>query len=297
MNTFIEDFRSAWNKPNNTLIRLIIINVFLFVVINLIYFFGNSLFLNNYIINNLAVPSAIDQLIFRPWTLFTYFFTHEDLMHILYNMLCLYWFGIILNDFLNGKKLLALYILGGLAGALSYIFIYNVLPYFAGANAHMIGASASVYAIVVGAATLAPDYRIFLIFIGPVKIKYVALVYVFLSFISTTGSNAGGNIAHLGGALLGFLFVTQLKKGNDWSKPVTNITQFFEDLFNKKNHLKVIRRRKASTKKTPTRNKKTPNDNQETVDAILDKISESGYEKLSAEEKQILFEASQRKGS
>jgi hypothetical protein len=214
-------------------------------------------------------------------------------------MLGLYWFGLIFTDLVGSRKLTALYIFGGLAGGLSYILI---MQFSSLQSSGLIGASASIYAITVGAATLAPDFRLNLLFFGPVKIKYIALAYVFLSFIGSSGlsGNAGGNIAHLGGALVGYLFVRSLQNGNDWSKPFYIAIDSIEGIFKPKPKLRVTYQKQTVTqgygstrvKQNNTNANQYPN--QKEIDAILDKISEQGYEKLSTEEKQLLFKASQK---
>ncbi len=297
MNGFVSDFKNTWNKPNNSLAKLIIINVAVWVAVLVVYFIsqttGNQA-IYTVVFDNISIPRDISEFVFKPWTLLTYFFVHQDFFHILFNMLIMYWFGMLVQEFLGTTKLVALYLIGGLAGGLAYLLIFNLTPLFSqGGGSGMIGASASVYAIVVGAATLMPDYRMNLIFIGPVKIKYIAAVYIFLSFIGTAGSNAGGNVAHLGGALMGFIFIKQMQKGNDWSKPVNSVLEFFSGLFSRRPKMKVSYRKTAGARNGKSKGKAdTPN--QADVDAILDKISESGYETLSAEEKEILFKASQK---
>jgi len=302
MNSFVEDFKYAWSRPNNGLVRLIILNVAVFVLFNIVWFISTvtgdpSIF--EFVQDNLAIPPDLGKFVFKPWTLFTYFFTHQDFFHILFNMLIMYWFGLIVQEFLGSKKLVSLYILGGIAGGLAYLILFNTIPFFMnqGGGIGMIGASASVYAIVAGAATFMPEYRMNLIFLGPVKIKYIAAVYIFLSFIGTAGGNAGGNVAHLGGALIGMAFIFRLKKGDDWSQPVYTVLDFFGGLFKSKPNIKVsYNKQNSAPKKKSTKQKGNSSEPDEAViDAILDKISESGYEKLTAEEKQILFKASQKK--
>ncbi|MEM7299014.1 MAG: rhomboid family intramembrane serine protease, partial [Bacteroidota bacterium] len=206
--------------------------------------------------------------------------------------------GRIIQEFLGNNRVISLYVLGGLAGGLLYILLYNLIPFYADrvAGSMMLGASAGVFAIVVGAAVFMPNYTFFLLFIGPVRIKYIAIFYVFMSFIGTTGSNAGGEIAHLGGALVGWLFISQLNKGNDLGSWVLSFLNFVKSLFKPQPKIKVTHRsgsRRASQKSTTktTNSTKTP---QSEIDAILDKISEKGYESLSKEEKQKLFNASKK---
>jgi hypothetical protein len=204
----------------------------------------------------------------------------------------------IVRDTLGNQKVLALYFYGAIAGGISYLFMYNLIDFFIAMKSPdgmgMLGASAGIYAIVVGAAVLLPDYKVHLFIIGDAKLKYIAIAVVFLSFLSTTGYNAGGNIAHLGGALLGAVFIKQLRKGNDFSKPLTKFFALLESLLAKKPKMKVVQTASAKSKSN-TDEHLTANPNEELIDKILDKISESGYESLSKEEKQILFRASQKK--
>lgn len=302
MSSFVEDFKYAWNKPQNGMVRLIILNVIVFIALNLVWLFSRfagNMAVFQWLLDTLSVPPRFLDFLLAPWSLFTYFFTHQDFFHILINMLIFYWFGLIFTEFLGSRKLVALYILGGLAGAVAYLLMFNLIPYFIShRGAGMIGASASVYAIVVGAATLMPDYRINLLFFGPVRIKYIAAVYVFLSLIGTGGSNAGGNIAHLGGALMGFLFIGQMRAGNDWSIPVLRALDWLEALFTpRRSNMKVTYRRPEPQQAGSPRRKATMHDGtpeEEVINRILDKISEQGYEKLTSEEKQILYKASQK---
>ncbi|MEN7550355.1 rhomboid family intramembrane serine protease [Rapidithrix thailandica] len=298
MKSFIDDFKYTWNRPNNGLMRLIIINASVFVTVNLIFVIakisGSGPFYDK-IINLLSISPSINEFITTPWTLFTYFFTHEGFFHVLFNMLVLYWFGMIFDEFLGNRKLVALYIWGGIAGGLAYLVMSNLVEYFsAHAGSGMVGASASVDAIVIGAATLVPEYRISLLLLGPVRIKYIAAVVVFMSIIGLGGGNVGGNVAHLGGALMGFLFILQMRKGHDWSKPVWAVLDWVSNLFKPKPKIHVSYR-KNSGKKSKRNNHHSDEPDQAVIDAILDKISESGYEKLTAEEKHILFKASQKK--
>ncbi len=300
MNSFIEDFKYAWNKPNNGVAKLIIINVIVWVTLNLIYFFSSisdNMGVFQVIYDNIKLQPTFETYIFKPWTIITYFFTHQDFFHILYNMIFMYWFGKLVQEYLGSQKVIGLYVWGGIVGGFAYLIIYYVLGL---QSAGMIGASAGVYAIIVGAATFKPEHRFHLLFIGPVQLKYLAAIAVLLSFFELTSSNTGGNIAHLGGALVGFLFMKQLQKGDDWSIPVTKTLDFFTNLFKPKSDFKVSYGKKSRVSVSKNNNKTTaPKKDsipeQAVIDAILDKISEAGYEKLSKEEKQILFKASQQK--
>jgi hypothetical protein len=206
-------------------------------------------------------------------------------------MLVLYWFGRVFVEYLGSDKLVALYILGGLAGGISYLLLYNLNPAFFG-KAEMVGASGAIYAIVVGTATLLPNYTFFLLFFGPVRIKYIAIFYVVLSVLYVRqGVNLGGNIAHLGGALIGFIYIKQLQAGVNWGGWVTSTIYWFKDLFKSKPKVKVTYRSEDTRTSKKQASGKVP---QEEIDAILDKISDRGYESLTKEEKEKLFNASRK---
>jgi hypothetical protein len=211
-------------------------------------------------------------------------------------MLGLYWFGRLIQEYLGNHRLFALYILGGLSGAILYLAAYNSLPGLQGRIAgpeYIIGASASVTAIIVAAATLLPDYTFMLILIGPVKIKWIALVTVLLSWVTISGGNPGGGIAHLGGALLGFIFIKQLKAGRDIGAPITAIREWFS----RGPNMRVTHRQPVATSARSAGSTKSSGSaaaGQDEIDLILDKISHSGYESLSKDEKQKLFRASQQ---
>jgi membrane associated rhomboid family serine protease len=308
--SFWENLRNAFRHRDNSLFKLIAINVIVFftlLISRVILTISGLEELYRKGLSLLMMPAALEKLAIQPWSTLSYMFLHEGVFHILFNMLFLYWFGMIIHQFLGSRKLANLYILGGLFGAVAYVLIYNLAPYFSNSvgSSMMLGASAGVFAVVVGAATLTPNTTFFLILIGPVKIVYIAAFYVILSFANSIGANAGGEIAHLGGALLGYLYVVQLRKGIDWGKPVQKVGIFFEDLFSgRKSKVKVSYRKAktptggsfsgfgSSSKTTPA--PKSGEATQEEIDKILDKIAEKGYDALSKEEKRKLFEFSKK---
>lgn len=308
---FWENLRNAFRYTDNSLYKLIAINLLVFLALMILRviltigglgdFYSNAL-------SYLMMPASISRLIFQPWSILTYMFLHEGIFHILFNMLFLYWFGQIVNQYLGSRKLTNLYILGGLVGAVFYVLIYNLAPYFSNSvdSSLMLGASAGVFAIVVGAATLSPNTSFVLLLIGPVKIKYIAMFYVILSFANSAGANAGGELAHLGGALMGYLYITQLRKGVDWGVPIQKVGLFFENFFNPKKGVKVsYKKSKSSSSAKPfgssfqgskkASKEESSNDaSQEEIDRILDKIADRGYEALSKDEKRKLFEFSKK---
>ncbi|WKN33258.1 rhomboid family intramembrane serine protease [Porifericola rhodea] len=296
MNSILDDFKNAFHRPNNGLMKILLINLVVFLALiffRVIFAFASAGEIYELILRQLMLPAALDSFIVKPWTLVTYFFTHEGFFHILFNLLFLYWFGSLIMEFLGSQKFVNLYVLGGLAGGLFYILIYNTLPYFASQvdTSRMLGASAGVYAVVVGAATFMPNYTISLILLGPVRIKYIAIFYVILSFAQSAGPNAGGELAHLAGAGLGFLYIKQLQNGNDLGKPLSSFFTFIKSFFVRQPKVKVSYRN-VQKKKANGRTNSSVRSKQEEIDAILDKISESGYDSLTKEEKQKLFDAS-----
>jgi membrane associated rhomboid family serine protease len=281
---------NTWQQIQHKMLRsgsrvnlLIGINVFVFLLVNVAGVIDRLVFQSNFIDyysgELLLLPSFLPRLAAHFWTPFTYMFMHAGIFHILFNMLWLYWFGQIFEEYLGNKRTIGLYLFGGLTGAIFFVAAYNIFPFFATALAGstVVGASASVMAIIVATATLLPDHSLNLILIGPVKLKWIALFYVIIDFLSIAGPNAGGEFAHLGGALFGFIYIKQLKRGHDWIGGIAGI-------FRKRSKMKVVSRN--SDRNTGGKPR------QDEIDRILDKITDSGYESLSKQEKEILSRAS-----
>jgi membrane associated rhomboid family serine protease len=294
-----DDFKNAFSRYNNAHVQLILINVAIFLALALIRVPSEILGFNGFfltIYKQFSIPPTFAEFITRPWTLLTYAFAHDlsGILHILFNMLILYWFGRIFTEYLGSDKLIAVYVLGAIAGAVFYLLAYNSIPFYMDRTpSGMVGASAAVLAIVVATATLLPDYTIFLFILGPVRIKYIAGFIVILSYIGSTGSNAGGNIAHLGGALMGFLYTKQLQSGVNWGSWVTATIDWIKSLFRPKPKVKVSYRNEQY-KEYKKASKPTSGISQAEIDAILDKISAGGYESLTKDEKEKLFNASKK---
>lgn len=281
-------------KSLDMLQKIIVVNAIIYLFVNLgdvllrLFNFPDGI-ISGFLTDWLAVPSSVKSLLYRPWTLITYSFYHENFLHILFNMLWLFFMGRLFTEYLGEKKLLPLYLVGGLCGSVLFIVFYNLFPLFSREVdiAVALGASASVLAITVAIATLLPDYEVGL-FLPQwrVKLKYIAIALFVIDLLSITGNNAGGNIAHIGGAIFGFIYIKQLKNGRDltgWlQRLIERITQ------KKKPSIKVVYRKDASDESY--HNKKA--NNQEAIDKILDKISRSGYASLTYEERDILFKAS-----
>jgi membrane associated rhomboid family serine protease len=244
----------------------------------------------------LAVPSQLNMILIRFWTLLTYMFVHVGFMHILFNMLWLYWFGKIFLSYFNDRTLGSLYVIGGLAGALLYILAFNTIPYYIYESGHgiMIGASASVMAIVMAAAFYRPDVTLNLFLFGRIKIIYIAIAVFVIDFFSlSNGNNPGGHVAHIGGAIAGYLFANQYKKGKDFTLPISRFLDKIANLFKKRKYKgahKVVYRKPESDYDYNYRKAQES----KKIDAILDKLKQSGYDSLSSEEKRQLFDAGKK---
>ena len=283
MASIIQELKDLY-KNGGALIRLIYINSVVFILVSLAFLFMGqpTPFMVDYW---LSLPSYPPDLLNRPWTLITYMFFHRDIMHFLFNMLNLYWFGKIFLMYFDEKKLVSLYFMGGIAGGIFYVVFANIFPTLFG-HGILLGASAAIIAIMFASAFHVPDFKLYMVFIGQVKLIYIAFFSLFLYVVMiSTSNNAGGNLAHIGGAFMGYLWIKQFKRGSDLTKGFTSIVNFIVSLFKP-------RKLKVTYKRPPVNDldyKKQKNLDQKEIDRILDKISKGGYESLSKSEKDTLF--------
>ncbi|MCX6234210.1 MAG: rhomboid family intramembrane serine protease [Bacteroidetes bacterium] len=293
-------------RSKSALSLLILINIVIFLIINIINLFY-WLFTMDVTLTDiagaskvtfwLAVPSDLHLLLARPWTIVTYMFTQESFFHILFNMMVLYFGGRIFTEFLDDRKLVNTYIWGGLAGALFFIVSYNIFPVFS-EDVRMsvaLGASASVLAILVAIATYAPNYKVYLLLLGRIKLKYLAIVLVIIDLLSINRGNPGGHIAHLGGALWGFSSVMLYRRG---LKNFPGINWYgIKNLFTWFDKPRYARYKEVNTGHPLNDDEynRIRAEKQKKIDIILDKISKSGYDSLTKEEKELLFSASNKK--
>ncbi|WP_372918653.1 rhomboid family intramembrane serine protease [Salegentibacter sp.] len=281
--------------------KLIAINVLLFV---LMYLFRTIAFLfqfpSNFFMEWFVFPKEPGEFIFKPWSIITYAFLHSGIWHILSNMLILYFSGIYFLNYFSPKRLLNYFFLGVIIGALVYMLSYNLFPAFAATGrSYLLGASAGVMAVLVGIATYIPNMRVRLMLIGSIKFWYIAAFLVLLDVIQIPMGNAGGHLAHLGGALLGYFYTTQLQKGNDigawFEKIMDGVAALFSSSSERKPKMKTVYRKEknnpTSKARTSTSARMNKDEKQKRIDNILDKISKSGYDSLSKEEKDFLFKA------
>lgn len=291
MNGIIEEIKDTF-KQGSMLTRLIYINLSVFLLVKIVdiflflFNFGHS----NFTVEWLAVPAQFSQLLYKPWTIISYMFLHQGFIHILFNLLWLFWLGKIFLEYFTEKQLLNVYLLGGIVGAMLYVLAFNIFPAFNQTIefSYALGASAAVYAIIVATAVYVPNYTVTLMFIGQVKLKHIAIVSIILDILLLTEGNAGGHIAHLGGALFGFFYSKQWQKGKDLGKNFGQIVDGFFKLLKPKSKMKVSYTNKESDMEYNQRKQ----GEQKEIDKILEKISNHGYESLSKKEKEMLFKQS-----
>ncbi|MCH2198957.1 MAG: rhomboid family intramembrane serine protease [Flavobacteriales bacterium] len=291
-----DEISKKWNS-GGMVVRLIMVNLAVFLLIGTIKLLGvlglpipSSLDTGVYW---LAISSDLGVLIRRPWSIVTHMFAHEGILHFFFNMLWLWFLGRMFQSMFGQRKLLATYLLGGFSGIILYLLMANLIPTMP-IGGWAIGASAAVMAIFIGYATYFPNQQIRLPFIGGVAIKYIAIFYVIIDYMGLSGgNNVGGHVGHLGGALYGFILMTQIKKGTDIGLWFEN---FLDRLVNfvrgrKGGRMKVVYNKKGKNskrRKTDEEFNADKNANAAKVDKILDKISKSGWDSLTKDEKDFL---------
>lgn len=290
-----EEIKTSF-KHGTSLTRLIYVNAGVFLVIKILEMISvltSKPELAAAVVSFLSIPAAMPALLAKPWTLITYMFVHQGFIHLLFNMLWLWWFGKIFLNYLDQRKLVAVYFLGGIAGGLLYVTVFNIFPAFAGTvNVSMaLGASASVMAMVVTTAVYLPEMELHLLFLGRIKLKYLALITFLITSVFDFSVNTGGKLAHIGGALLGLAYGYGLKNGTDIGAWFSKTVDFFVTLFKPRSKLKVTYKKP----RTDFDYNAERVERQKAIDHILDKISKGGYDSLTREEKEILFRESQKK--
>ena len=281
--SFIQNLKLRYTQLN-VLEKLIAVIAFLFVVplfLNTFLFLFNSSFSGW--LSFFELSANLNHVFTKPWTLITYGFFHGSLGHVFWNMLLLYISGGLMLNLFQKKLLLNTFFIGILAGGLMYLLSYNSLPAFRQQSSMLIGSSAGVMAVLVFMASYMPNSPV-RVFVFSVPLKYIALLFIFLDVVQIPSSNAGGHIAHLGGALWGYLYQREFLKGNDIGGWFMRTVEWVQNSLNR------TPPPKRNTKRKQTR-KSTSSIDQKKVDIILDKIAASGYESLTKEEKAYLFRA------
>lgn len=288
---------------SSLLMRFIYINIAVFVVLRIVGLFCFLTATPFSLLDFVALPSPWIDALFFPWTIITYMFSHYGVWHFLFNMLWLYWFGNIFLNFFTPRQLGGLYIMGGLLGAALFLLAYNLIP--ALGMAWLVGASASVLAIVIAVSVYRPDYQISLFFIGGISLKWVAIATVFIDIVSVEEGNIGGHIAHVGGILTGLWFAMAIMRGHDITSWIGQCLDAVVSFFKRRKHRawKPIKGNASRAKKTNKGTDRTASPharsssslNEERLDEILGKLKRSGYGALSDEEKEFLFNASRKR--
>ena len=309
LGSFWDDFKYAMHT-GNMVTRLVIVNFIVFVLVNVCYLLvflilGYKRELMYEVFHKgldwFCMPGNVQTLLWQPWSIVTSIFLHQGIFHLINNLIGLYLFGSIVSDLIGDRKILPVYLMGGLTGNIIYMISAHFFPYIGG---YALGASGAVMALAGTALVLAPDYRVALILLGEVKVKYIVFVMLLLDFVGIANQeNTGGHAAHLGGFLMGCLIIYQLRDGHDWSEKVNRFLDRFMGLFTKNVPRKPApqRRRQPAFRATkggvPSESVSDSDHGisfQDRLDAILDKIKENGYENLTQEEKDFLFEASKK---
>lgn len=311
--SIVDDLRMRY-RGSSLLLRFIYINIAVFVVLRIAGFVsflisGSSATIVRWV----ELPSDFYSFLRQPWTLITYMFSHYDVMHILFNMLWLYWLGRIFLNFFNPRQLGGLYVLGGIGGAALYLMCYNLIPHLSNQHSLLLGASASVLAIVVAIALYRPNYPISLFLFGSIALKWIAIITLFIDIIGIENNNMGGHIAHLGGALVGLWFGLSIKRGHDITSWINRCIDSVVMLFKKREpKSKPLRNGRAEQEPSYKYHQSTPGSSsqaktkgtstesatavdEDKLDEILGKLKQSGYAALTDEEREFLFNASRKR--
>ena len=269
-------------KTNNYLYQIIIVNAVVFIGLNVVIAL-TPVSVSDSVMSFFTLSANVSENYWMVWTYFTYMFTHKGLGHFFFNMLLLYWMGMILADLYGQKRVIGLYIYGGLMGGLLFVIGYNLIPGYS-TNTTLIGASGGVMSVMVAIGVLQPNYQLRLPVLGEISLKYLVLFGFILSTILFLNKNTGGKLAHFGGAAYGAIFAYYLPKGTDITRIFTKWFEAIKNLFTRKPKIKVVHK-----SKNYTNTKSTSKQDQAQVDVILDKISKSGYDSLTKSEKDFLF--------
>jgi membrane associated rhomboid family serine protease len=288
-------------QDGNSLTLLIISNVIIFILlifVKIVYRVNDSseALFNAQVLTWAVVPANPETFASRPWTLLTYMFTHIEVLRLVSSLLWLWCFGYILQDVTGNKRLIPVYLYGGLAGSVFFILVTNLVPSLrADVNsfAPLIGAGPSLLAVAVATTALSPQYKIFPLINGGIPLWILTAVFMLISFGTVGRSNPGEVAALVAGGLIGYVFVWQLRKGNDLGQWMNDLVNWIDDLFNpEKKHVQKPQKQQLYYKTTEKPFKKTPHITQQRVDDLLDKINHKGYHSLSEEEKEFLKKAS-----
>ncbi|MEZ4723015.1 MAG: rhomboid family intramembrane serine protease [Flavobacteriales bacterium] len=289
----LEDLKNLF-KGNNFIGQIILICASVFLVENIVSNIspGTGMQITRWFAMHSYLPSVLTS----PWSLFTYMFLHGSFQHLFWNMIMFYWFARIVNDFMGKQRLVGLYFLGGISGALFYLIVYSlqVLGGETVIDTPLVGASAGIMAVVALAGFRFGDYQMNLLLIGPVRLRYVALGIFVMNTVLDFSMNTGGKLSHLGGAAFGYFYFRTLNQGKDYAFDFSNFLNKIPKLFQRKPKIRIVKNNTTSYQSRPTGHSSSQAEDQKRMDAILDKISKSGYDNLSKDEKAFLFKMSNK---
>ncbi len=287
-------------KNRNMVLNIILVNVFfyllgeLFNLFGLFFGFQKELMVDLFSKKWLYIPSVFNEFLYKTYTLITYQFLHVGFFHLFSNMIIVYYFGNLFISLTHKKKLLPLYLLGGIFSGLIFLLAFNFIPSLEVQNVHLVGASGSAMAILGAVATLVPEKEVYLFGSFKVKFKWIAFSFLFFNLLTITVPNNAGNYAHIGGLLFGYVFIYLYKEGYDLAKPTNDILNYLFSFFIKDNKPKATYINEKFKNKKQFISKKPSVETQKKINAILDKISQSGYDKLTKAEKDFLFNNSKK---
>jgi membrane associated rhomboid family serine protease len=283
--SFIDTIKYKY-KTGSIIEKLIYLNVVVFgLTLFITVFQGLYKGQQNFLVEWFSLDDNLDKFLTKPWSIISYGFLHADFVHLIFNMITLYFIGNLFIQYFSQKQALTFYLLGTLFGGILYVLSQNYFPLFEGMNSSLVGASAGISAIFIGIATYMPNYQIKIRFIGFVKFWHLAVIWLSFDILGLIGANAGGSFSHLGGSLFGFLYVNQA------TNKKINLFGMFTAFFKRKEKPLQTVHKSAKRKQNTT---KTSAPNQEQIDSILDKISKSGYDTLTKTEKEFLFKQGKR---
>src|SRR5579872_1206183 len=292
--------KMALGQDGNALVQLVVLNGVLFVILKFIYVLyllnsRNPAAYDSNVLNWFVLPGTVEKLSSRPWTVLTYMFSDQHIFRFIGNMFWLWCFGYILQDMTGNRKLIPIYLYGGVAGAIFFLLSYAIFPQLQAAApaARLIGSNAAIMALAIAITTVAPDYRIFPMINGGIPLWILTLLYLLVDFSSIAHGDAGAYIANLAGAATGFLFIYQLRRGHDGSVWMNQVFDWFNNLFDpdKKQRIRSPKDEFYYKVSGTQPFKKIPNVTQQRIDEILDKINQQGYRFLTDEEKEVLKRA------
>ncbi|HEV2354856.1 MAG TPA: rhomboid family intramembrane serine protease [Puia sp.] len=292
--------KMALGQDGNALVQLVVLNGVLFVILKFIYVLyllnsRNPAAYDSNVLNWFVLPGTVEKLSSRPWTVLTYMFSEQHIFRFIGNMFWLWCFGYILQDMTGNRKLIPIYLYGGVAGAIFFLLSYAIFPQLQSAApaARLIGSNAAIMALAIAITTVAPDYRIFPMINGGIPLWILTLLYLLVDFSSIAHGDAGAYIANLAGAATGFLFIYQLRRGHDGSVWMNQVFDWFNNLFDPDKKQKIRSPKDEFYYKVSGTQpfKKIPNVTQQRIDEILDKINQQGYRFLTDEEKEVLKRA------